>query len=44
MRRPKARLKLAELGFQVKELMGGIDWWKRDGYATELGLHQPVVT
>jgi rhodanese-related sulfurtransferase len=31
----KGALKLAELGFQVKELIGGIDWWKRDGYATE---------
>ncbi len=40
----KGALKLAELGFQVKELMGGIDWWKRDGYATERGLYQPVVT
>ena len=28
----KGALKLAELGFQVKELIGGIDWWKRDGY------------
>jgi rhodanese-related sulfurtransferase len=31
----KAALKLASLGFQVKELLGGLDWWKRDGYATE---------
>src|SRR4029077_11789613 len=23
----KGALKLAELGFQVKELIGGIDWW-----------------
>ena len=30
----KGALKLAELGFQVKELLGGLDWWKRDGYAT----------
>jgi rhodanese-related sulfurtransferase len=28
-------LKLARLGFKVKELLGGIDWWKRDGYATD---------
>jgi len=21
--------------FKVKELMGGIEWWKFDGYATE---------
>jgi rhodanese-related sulfurtransferase len=36
----KGALKLAELGFQVKELIGGIDWWKRDGHATERELHQ----
>jgi rhodanese-related sulfurtransferase len=34
----KGALKLAELGFAVKELIGGIDWWKRDGYATESSL------
>jgi rhodanese-related sulfurtransferase len=34
----KGALKLAELGFQVKELIGGIDWWKRDGYPTECSL------
>jgi rhodanese-related sulfurtransferase len=39
----KGALKLAELGFQVKELIGGIDWWKRDGYATERELHQPAT-
>ena len=33
MRRRKVRFKLAELGFRVKELIGGIEWWKRDGYA-----------
>jgi rhodanese-related sulfurtransferase len=31
----KGALKLAEIGFQVKELIGGIDWWKRDGYPVE---------
>ncbi len=30
----KGALKMTELGFKVKELMGGLDWWKRDGYAT----------
>ena len=29
----KAALKLTRLGFRVKEMIGGIDWWKRDGYA-----------
>lgn len=31
----KGALNLAKLGFTVKELLGGIDWWKRDGYQTE---------
>ncbi|WP_428742427.1 rhodanese-like domain-containing protein [Tenacibaculum sp.] len=34
----KGALKMAKLGFKVKELMGGIEWWKFDGYATE-GSH-----
>lgn len=28
----KGALNMAKLGFRVKELMGGLDWWKRDGY------------
>ena len=28
-------LNMARLGFNVKELMGGLDWWMRDGYETE---------
>ena len=31
----RGALKLASLGFKVKELIGGIEWWKFDGYATE---------
>jgi rhodanese-related sulfurtransferase len=31
----KAAFKLTELGFHVRELIGGIEWWKRDGYPTE---------
>ncbi|MBS0961372.1 rhodanese-like domain-containing protein [Acetobacter thailandicus] len=31
----KTAMKLLTLGFNVKELIGGLDWWKRDGYATE---------
>lgn len=31
----KGALNLSKLGFRVKELLGGLDWWKRDGYATE---------
>src|SRR5882672_2965295 len=33
----KGSLKLASLGFLVKEMLGGIEWWKYDGYATEKG-------
>jgi len=31
----KGALNLAKLGFNVRELIGGIEWWKKDGYATE---------
>ena len=31
----KGALNLAKLGFKVKELIGGLDWWRRDGYDTE---------
>lgn len=31
----KGALNLTKLGFKVKELMGGLDWWKRDQYSTE---------
>ncbi len=30
----KTALTLLTHGFQVRELIGGLDWWKRDGYAT----------
>ena len=31
----KGAYNMTKLGFKVKELMGGLDWWKRDGYQTE---------
>jgi rhodanese-related sulfurtransferase len=31
----KTALKLLTLSFEVRELIGGLDWWKRDGYATD---------
>jgi rhodanese-related sulfurtransferase len=31
----KGALNMARLGFRVKELIGGLDWWKRDGHKTE---------
>lgn len=33
----KAALRLSVLGFRVKELIGGIEYWKREGYPTEAG-------
>jgi rhodanese-related sulfurtransferase len=35
----RGALNMARLGFNVKELMGGIEWWKFDGYQTE-GTHK----
>ncbi len=31
----KGALKMARLGFTVKELIGGLEWWKRENYETE---------
>ncbi|WP_269233943.1 rhodanese-like domain-containing protein [Flavobacterium flavigenum] len=31
----KGALNMVRLGFKVKELIGGLEWWKLDGYATE---------
>jgi rhodanese-related sulfurtransferase len=33
----KGALNMLKLGFRVKELMGGLDWWKRDGHRTHAG-------
>jgi rhodanese-related sulfurtransferase len=30
----KGAYKLSQLGFKVKELMGGLEWWKREGFET----------
>jgi rhodanese-related sulfurtransferase len=32
----KGAYKLARLGFRVKELLGGLDWWRRDGHPIEI--------
>jgi rhodanese-related sulfurtransferase len=31
----RGAINMTKLDFKVKELMGGIEWWKFDGYATE---------
>lgn len=31
----KGAMNMTKLGFNVKELIGGLDWWKRDGHKTE---------
>ncbi len=31
----KAALKLAQLGYAVKEMIGGIEYWEREGYPLE---------
>ncbi len=36
----KGAYKLALLGFRVKELLGGLDWWRRDGHPV-LGSREP---
>jgi rhodanese-related sulfurtransferase len=30
----KGAVNMSKLGFRVKELIGGLDWWKRDGHET----------
>jgi len=32
------------LGFKVKELLGGLDWWRRDGHATASGLERSTLS
>ena len=31
----KGALNMVKLGFKVKELIGGLEWWKRDGHQIE---------
>lgn len=33
----KGARNLTALGFQAKELVGGIEWWKKDGFKTAKG-------
>lgn len=32
----RGALNMLKLGFRVKELIGGLDWWKRDGHPTHV--------
>jgi rhodanese-related sulfurtransferase len=32
----KGAYQLARHGFRVKELLGGLDWWRRDGHPVEI--------
>ena len=34
----KGAHKLARLGFRTKELLGGLDWWRRDGHPVMTSL------
>jgi rhodanese-related sulfurtransferase len=36
----KGAYKLAQLGFRAKELLGGLDWWRRDGHPVATS-HEP---
>ena len=40
----KAAAKLTALGFQVKEMIGGIDWWRRDGYEVEITPGEKILS
>ncbi len=40
----KGALNMTKLGFRVKELMGGLDWWKRDGHRTAGGAASDSTT
>ncbi|MGH9462258.1 MAG: rhodanese-like domain-containing protein [Vicinamibacteria bacterium] len=41
----KGAVNMVKLGFRVKELIGGLDWWKRDGHKTHgsAASHESVV-
>lgn len=40
----KGAAKLSALGFRVKEMLGGIDWWRRDGYPVEVTAEGEAVS
>jgi rhodanese-related sulfurtransferase len=40
----RGALNMSQLGFRVKELIGGLDWWKRDGHPTSNGSATDVAS
>jgi rhodanese-related sulfurtransferase len=40
----KAAIKLSALGFRVKEMVGGFDWWQRDGHPVATGDGHGSIT
>jgi rhodanese-related sulfurtransferase len=38
----KGALNLSRLGFEVREMLGGIDWWIRDGFPVAQGNEDAV--
>lgn len=36
----KGALNMTKLGFNTKELIGGITWWRRDGHETSIKQHK----
>lgn len=39
----KGAFKLASLGFRVKELLGGLDWWRRDGHPVAVSAAESLT-
>ncbi|QJC54331.1 rhodanese-like domain-containing protein [Paenibacillus albicereus] len=41
----KAGFRFSELGFRVKEMIGGFEYWQREGFPTEGARvgHEPVI-
>ncbi|GAL85820.1 rhodanese [Sporocytophaga myxococcoides] len=37
----KGAFNMARQGFNVKELIGGLEWWKKDGYSTQGTQSEP---
>ena len=40
----KGAINMLNLGFRVKELMGGLDWWKRDGHQTHITASETSIS